>query len=148
MGLFVTNPETTVAQSRSVEDKVVTRHPPRKIGASARKRARKVACPKPWRTRRASLLQRNGNQPRLLLVQRLPRYILQKTSRAQACSSNAQGRSARGPNWHAWNKDIEQPSNHASVYSFLSFHFSIFHSGPCVALCLMTHKRETYAWVF
>ena len=33
-----------------------------------------------------------------------------KTSRVQARPSNAQGRSARGPNWHAWNKDIEQPS--------------------------------------
>ena len=40
----------------------------------------------------------------------IPSYILQKASRAQARPSNAQGRSARGPNWHAWNKDIEQPS--------------------------------------
>ena len=40
--------QATVAQSRTVENKVLTRHPPRKIGASARKTARKVACPTAW----------------------------------------------------------------------------------------------------
>ena len=46
-GLLVAR-QATVAQSRTVENKVLTRHPPRKIGASARKTARKVACPTAW----------------------------------------------------------------------------------------------------
>ena len=36
--------------------------------------------------------------------------VLAKTSRAQARARLAQGRSARDPNWQAWNKDIEQLS--------------------------------------